>query len=232
MEEIVLTGGRTTVGVVRVGDTVRRPLSANSPFVHDLLIHLASRQFEGAPRYLGIDEANREILSFIPGYVPPDLGEFSEDQIIAAARLLRAMHDATIDCALRGASEIICHGDASPCNCVFVASIPIAFIDFDVAHPGSRLDDLGYAAWLWLDFGNPDLDPQHQGQRLRTFFAAYGAEVCDAVPAVIAAQVELASRPGTPPGTEGWAENCREWTYRNRATLGAACCNKTTDRTR
>ncbi|MFF1916255.1 hypothetical protein ACFVYE_32640 [Streptomyces sp. NPDC058239] len=38
--EIPLTGGRITKGVVRVGDTVRRPVGPHSPFVHRLLRHL------------------------------------------------------------------------------------------------------------------------------------------------------------------------------------------------
>jgi len=31
-------------------------------------------------------------------------------------------------------------------NCVFVEGTPAAFIDFDDAHPGSRIEDLGYAS--------------------------------------------------------------------------------------
>ena len=85
---------------------------------------------------------------------------------MAAARLLRQLHDATQDCPLRSEHEVLCHGDASPCNCVFVEGVPSAFIDFDGAHPGSRLEDLGYAAWLWIDIGNDELAPDRQGQRV------------------------------------------------------------------
>jgi len=41
--------------VVRIGDTVRRPVGPHSPLVHALLAHLESVGFEGAPRFLGID---------------------------------------------------------------------------------------------------------------------------------------------------------------------------------
>jgi aminoglycoside phosphotransferase (APT) family kinase protein len=181
---------------------------------------------------LGIDESTRESLSFIPGCVPADLGEFSENQILPAARLLRAMHDATTDCPLRGNSEVVCHGDASPCNCVFVEGIPFAFIDFDAAHAGSRFDDLGYAAWLWLDIGNVEISPARQGKRLVAFFAAYGAETHEAVTTLIEAQSKLASRAGAPLGAREWAEKCREWTVLNRAHLFAACSNKTIEPTR
>ena len=186
VEEIPLAGGRTTSGVFRVADTVRRPLTSNSPFVHQLLTHLESKGFAGAPRFLGIDTANREILSFIPGFVPDNLGEFSGAQLSSAARLLRAMHDATTDCDFKGSSEVICHGDASPCNCVFVDGVPSVLIDFDAARAGSRRDDIGYAAWLWLDIGE-EIDAELQGRRLRDFFIACWLEsiLRIAVPAVI-----------------------------------------------
>lgn len=142
-----LGGGRTTPGVVRVGDTVRRPQGPQSPFVHELLEHPAAKRFPGAPRFLGVDERGREILSFLPGTVPPDLGTFSTTPPCAAARLLRAFHDATSDLKLCEGREVVCHGDASPCNAVFQEGLPYAWIDFDNAHPGSRIEDVGYAAW-------------------------------------------------------------------------------------
>ena len=71
--EQVLAGGCTTQGVVRIGNTVRRPTGAHTPFVHSLLHHLQESGFDGAPRVLGIDGQGREILTFIEGYVPPDL---------------------------------------------------------------------------------------------------------------------------------------------------------------
>jgi len=222
-EEIALAGGRTTSGVVRVGNTVRRPLKSNSPFVHQLLTHLEAKGFAGAPRSLGIDSANREILTFIPGFVPDNFGEFSDTQLSSAARLLRAMHDATANCDLKRSSKIICHGDASPCNCVFVDGVPTAFIDFDAAHAGSRRADVGYAAWLWLDIGE-DIDAELQGRRLAEFFVAYGAtDFSDTIPAIIDAQTRLAARADAPRGSRQWAERCLRWTERNRASLMAGC---------
>jgi hypothetical protein len=52
----------------------------------------------------------------------------------------------------------------------------IALIDFDAAAPGTRIGDLGYAAWLWLDIGNVDLySPGEQGRRLKLFVESYGS---------------------------------------------------------
>ncbi len=112
--EIPLTGGRLTAGVVRVGDTVRRPTDRHSPFVHRLLRHLEAVGFDGAPRLLGTDERGREVLGFVDGHVPPDLGRFPDAAIAAAGRLLRDLHDATAGSPPAGDHEVVCHNDPSP----------------------------------------------------------------------------------------------------------------------
>jgi aminoglycoside phosphotransferase len=157
----------------------------------------------------------------MPGDVPPELGNLSTDQIKTGARLLRALHDASLGFEALGPNEVVCHGDASPCNCVFRDGLPYAFIDFDAAHAGDRREDIGYAAWLWLDIGNADLDPFQQGRRLGEFVAAYDANFLDAVSAVIDAQTELSRRHGAPPSTRGWATQSLEWSNDNRVTLYA-----------
>lgn len=162
--------------------------------MHELLRHLETLEFDGAPRFLGVDTSDRDVLSYLSGDVPPELGDFSDAQLVAAACLLRKLHDATLDCRWRDTHEVVCHGDASPCNCVFVDGMPTAFIDFDSAHAGSRLDDLGYAAWLWIDLGNDDRSVDRQGQRLADFFLGYGLETAGAIPSIIASQLALAAR--------------------------------------
>ena len=57
-EEIPPEGGSMTT-VVRVGDTVRRPVGRWTPAVHSLLRHSEEVGFEGAPRVLGFDDQNR-----------------------------------------------------------------------------------------------------------------------------------------------------------------------------
>src|SRR6478736_6604939 len=64
-----LAGGDVTEGVVRVGDTVRRPVSGVSESVRQVLGHLESVRFAGAPRFRGIDAKDRDILDFIAGEV-------------------------------------------------------------------------------------------------------------------------------------------------------------------
>ena len=172
--EKFLTGGRITQGVVRIGTTVRRPTGPHTPFVHSLLRHLEEVGFDGAPRVLGIDEQGREILTFIEGYVPPDLATWSDEQLVGAAELIRHLHDATTGSVLAGEEEVVCHNDLSPCNTVFVKGMPSAFIDLDEAAPGSRSQDLGYALWLFLDLGAGGADIHTQGRRIRMMCDAYG----------------------------------------------------------
>lgn len=227
-DEITLIGGRSTAGVVRVGDIVHRPQRPNAPFVHALLRHLEDVAFDGAPRWLGIDALGREKLTFIAGDVPLDLGWWNDEQLVAAAKLIRRYHNATINTPLAGDEELVCHNDLSPCNTVFVGGFPIALIDFDAAKPGPRLCDVSYAAWLWLDIGNDDILAQEQERRLRLFCAAYAdVAVADVVDAIILRQAQLAEEVAVNHdfteerriASAEWAWRCRDWILRHQKAL-------------
>jgi aminoglycoside phosphotransferase (APT) family kinase protein len=143
MSEIKLGGGRVTGGVVRAGDTLRRPPKPNSPFVRALLAHLHEQGFDAAPRYLGTDERGREMFSFLPGEVAKDLNPtFSDETLASAAQLIRRYHDAKAGSDFAGLGEVVCHNDFSPCNFVFRDGRPVGIIDFDTAAPGPRLPDV------------------------------------------------------------------------------------------
>ncbi|MEV0644436.1 aminoglycoside phosphotransferase family protein [Phytomonospora sp. NPDC050363] len=183
--------------VVRIGATVRRPAGPHTPAVHALLGHLAGKGYPGAPRAHGFDDEGREILDFmpgevahypLPGYVVADAG------LTAAARLIRDLHDATEGFSTapgavwmlppREPAEVICHGDLAPYNCVYVAERPVAFIDFDTAHPGPRVWDFAYAAYRFVpltDPGGPEgsAETGEQARRLRVFADAYGLSAGD-----------------------------------------------------
>ncbi|MFI7226695.1 phosphotransferase enzyme family protein [Nonomuraea angiospora] len=209
-DEEVLTGGGVN-HVVRVGSTVRRPVGAWTPAVHALLGHLRARGFTGAPRAHGIDGEGREILDFVPGDVPGyPLPEWAstDDALVAVGALLRDYHDATLgfpgdpDFSWYfppvGPAEVICHGDAATYNCVFRDGLPVAFIDFDTAHPGPRIWDVAYAAYRFVSLS----DPRHEGvgswpvaeqaRRLRLFADAYGLGDADrrALPSTARARLE------------------------------------------
>ncbi|HEV7718721.1 MAG TPA: phosphotransferase [Arsenicitalea sp.] len=226
-DEISLRGGRVTHGVVRIGDTVRRPPTANSALVRQLLQHLAAKGFEGAPASLGVDEQGRDVFAYVEGEVPAELG-FHDDWVLCnAASLIRAFHDLSADLVAAPAAavagiEVICHNDLSPCNFVFRDGGPIAMIDFDAAAPGSRAHDLGYAAWLWLDLGSPEIAATEQRRRLALFLKAYGI---DDVPLVLAAVLKrqaILVKQGRRLGDDAmaeWAADCLKWTRRNEMLL-------------
>ena len=174
--ELPLVGGRQTPGVVRVGDTVRRPTGPRSPFVHDLLRYLEDAGFGGAPKLLGVDEGGREILTFVEGEVPHgDSGRpLSDARLANSAEMIRRFHDATAGSALAAGAEIVAHNELGPHNTVFSGDEPIAFIDWDDAAPGTRLFDLANAVWSFADVGEGGGPVREQARRVRLVCDAYG----------------------------------------------------------
>jgi hypothetical protein len=161
--------------VVRVGDTIRRPPAPS--FVHRLLDHLAAHDWPGAPRYLGIDEQGREILTYVDGEVPwrPALeaGVRTDAALARVARLVREFHDLTAGTDLAGGAEVVCHNDLSPKNTVYRDGLPVAFIDWDLAAPGARVHDVAHTCWQFVGLG-PGADPADAGRRVRLVCDAYG----------------------------------------------------------
>ena len=140
------------------------------PFTAVLLTHLQRAGFEGCPRYLAPG-----VLSFLPGDVPAKWRRFDDDQVAAAAALLRRLHDASRDLAATLGGEVVCHHDCGPNNTVFRAGRPVAFIDFDFAAPGERLEDGAYVVWAGGGASRPERGPAtEQGRQIRVLADAYG----------------------------------------------------------
>lgn len=182
-EEIPLVGGRQTPGIVRVGDTVRRPTGSHTPFVHELLRYLEAVGFTGAPRLLGTDERGRDILMYIEGDVPHAYGAapLSDAQLRNAASMIRRFHDATAGTGLAANEQVVCHNELGPHNTVFVGDEPVAFIDWDDAVPGTRLFDLANAIWCFVDIGERGGDIASQARRIRLMCDAYGWDDTNAI---------------------------------------------------
>lgn len=182
--EVTLQGGRQSRGVVRNGQTVRRPLHRNSEFVHALLRHLEAVGFDGAPRLLGIDEEGREILTYVEGDVlvgPADDGEpaeiLSDAQLVSAGRLIRRFHDATAGTPLAGDAEVVCHRDLGQHNIVFRGDAAVAIIDWDEdVAPGPRVLDFAHAVWCLAEVGEQGGDLSEQSRRVRLLCDSYGWE--------------------------------------------------------
>ncbi|HET8846117.1 MAG TPA: phosphotransferase [Ktedonobacteraceae bacterium] len=177
-EEIPLLGGQLTLGIVRVGMTVRRPPKSNAEFVHDLLLFLEDQDFPFSPRFLGMDERGREILSYLEGEKGPDSGSHLSDDLLAqAARAIRSYHDATAGSPLTQGYEIVAHHELGPHNTIFQGDQLIGFIDWDDAAPGTRLRDLANAVYNYVDISHwANQEASEQARRIRLMCAAYGWE--------------------------------------------------------
>lgn len=145
--------------------------------MHRLLRTYADAGLTQTPRALGLTTDGRERLSFVPGVVPSDpmpAWVWSDAVLADAARLLRRLHDASIELARQQSTEplvwrspvrepidVICHNDFAPYNLVFTDGRLTGVIDFDYASPGPRIWDVAYLAYRlapltgWHDPGEP-----------------------------------------------------------------------------
>jgi hypothetical protein len=195
--EEILAGGLGNEGrVVRVGDTVRRPVGPWTPAVHLLLRHLERVGFDGAPRLRGL-EGDIEVLSFLPGdvAVPPfPAWSATDDLLVSVAELQRQYHDAVADfrppvdviwgdgpARSEYSDELVCHNDLCLENVVARNGGAVAFIDFDFARPVDRVWDIAVALRHWVPMWDPvDLDEHRtdvdQNARTQLFFDAHGLD--------------------------------------------------------
>jgi hypothetical protein len=189
--EIPLVGGDVNV-VVRVGDTVRRP--PEPPGVVALLQWYEHVGFDGAPRYLGIDEHGREMLTFVEGEPAFSPVPSSDEVVSAIGRLLRRAHDAQAgfappadagwDTHVAGAAagEVVGHLDLFWTNVVFRDAAPVALIDWELAAPASRVLEVALAATYWAGLRTDDqllswgIPLARRGERLRILCDSYGLD--------------------------------------------------------
>ena len=201
--------GDVTDGVVRVGTTVRRPRQPQSDFVAAYLAHLAAAGFDGAPRWLGIDDRGRDVLDYLDGDVPgapPEAWACTDEVVAGVARLVRRLHDASAgfvpppglpwfgqDLAVElppdvadlvGVPDVVAHCDVTPQNVVFRAGRPVALVDFDLARPTRRVLDVLNTAMWWVPLQHPgDRAPAQAGvdvpARFRLLLDEYGLPAAD-----------------------------------------------------
>ena len=196
-DEQRLAGGMDpSAGVVRVGDTVRRPAGRSAQAVRSLLLHLEAVGFEGAPRFLGTDEQGRDVLTFLDGDVPlPPYPSWAltDSALDELGRLVRRFHEATagFDAASvpgwsgewadpRG-GPVICHNDLFPENVVLRDGHVVGLIDFAEAGPGRPFWDLAIAAQEWAPLHAPGARLHHPDdldgvRRTALLLHAYGID--------------------------------------------------------
>lgn len=213
--EIELPAGDVTEGVVRIGDTVRRPHQDTSEWVAGYLRHLEAAGFDGAPRYLGRDAQGRDVLTFLTGDVPGDPPEpwaVADDVLPGVAGLLRRLHDTSADYVptvsrtepagrprplLPDEPRLVAHRDVTPQNTVFRDGVAAAIVDFDLADWTTRSVDLANTAMHWVPLSDPvDRGPVFAGvdvgARLRLLLDGYGRDAMDADRLLAAAELRFA----------------------------------------
>lgn len=177
-----LAGGNISVGLCRVGESVRRPPNAATPAISALLMHLERCGFRHAPRFLGTDERGRQMVSWAPGRVQHDIGPLDLYGLERVGSIIRDFHEASAsfvpprDAQWHVAippdrAELIVHHDLAPWNLV-VDGEAMTFIDWDGSGPGSRLWDLSYAAHGFAVI-SADADPKVAGRRLSALVTGY-----------------------------------------------------------
>ena len=118
-----------------------------------------------------------------------------ESTLVAAAELLRGLHDATVGFQPPAGArwmlampadlpvEVVCHNDFAPYNVVFADDRPAGVIDWETSAPGARVWDVAYAAYRFVPLSQDAppalLDVRVQARRLAAFCGAYGLDEPD-----------------------------------------------------
>lgn len=198
LRELLLDGSPlNTEGVVRIGETVRRPTGPWTPAVHALLGHLRAAGLRGVPRVHGLDVRGREILDFLPGEVV-EAELVSELRLRELARWTREFHEAVAGFAHPGpwrsadvaAPGRIGHGDLAPYNVCFAGDEIAGVFDWDFAGPTTKLAELAHQAWNAVPLFR-DIGAEASARRLEALAKGYGeqsaADLLDAVVGLLAA---------------------------------------------
>lgn len=187
-----LPKGDVTEGVVRVGDTVRRPHHERSFAIAHYLDHLEQAGFAGSPRYLGVDTAGRDVLTFLPGQVAaasPQRSAASDELLVSIADLLLDLHRAATGFDPDGrwfprqpdevGPTLVSHLDVTPQNVVVREGRAAGLIDFDLARRATPYLECRNTAVHWVPLVHPrDVYPEWHGidqlARLRLFVDRFG----------------------------------------------------------
>jgi Ser/Thr protein kinase RdoA (MazF antagonist) len=247
--------------VVRRGDTVLRPAGPWVPAVHALLRHLEQAGFAASPRVAGdgYDDQGRAAVSYIEGtFVHPHA--WSDEGVWQVGRLLRNLHDVTAGFrpppgavwhpwpfrsdAPPAPGAVISHCDAGPWNIVARDGLPVAFIDWTLAGPTDRLDEIAATGWWNAQLHDDDVAERNalpsaaaRAAQLRYYLDGYGLPAAerdglvtrmieyairDCAAEAITAQLNPGSTDPAPLWALAWRARSAAWMLRHRAMLERA----------
>lgn len=174
---------------------VLRPAGPWTPAVHALLRHLEQVGFSAAPRVVGdgYDDQGREVLTWIPGRILHPR-PYTEEQVWQVGRLLRSLHEATASFRppleavwqpwtlhSRAPEAIISHCNVGPWHVIVREEQPVGLIDWSLAGPTDRLDELAVSGWWNAQLHDDDIaaanglaDAAGRAEQLRSFWMAMG----------------------------------------------------------
>ncbi|WP_199853147.1 MULTISPECIES: aminoglycoside phosphotransferase family protein [unclassified Plantactinospora] len=244
--------------VIRTGSIVRRAAKPWTGTVHALLHHLEEVGFAGSPWVVGtgIDDNGNEMLTYVEGDIIHPRA-WTDEGIWQVGTLLRELHTATASFRpppdarwqpwwmhREGPDSVIGHCDAGPWHIVARAGRPVAFIDWTLAGPVDRLDEVAATAWWNAQLHDDDIAERHRlpdaagrARQLRLFLDGYelpAAERSD----LVSRMIELAIRDCaaeairariTPESTDpapiwalAWRARAAGWMIRHRTLLERA----------
>jgi hypothetical protein len=244
--------------VIRSGQTVRRPARPWTGTVHALLRHLEKVGFTGCPRVVGdgIDADGNEVLTWIDGSIVHP-GAWREEGIWQVGRMLRDLHAATAsfrpppDAVWQqwwmhhsGPDSVVGHCDAGPWHFVARDGRPVGLIDWTLAGPVDRLDEVVAVGWWNAQLHDDDVaernglpDALTRARHLRVVLDGYELSMADrqgligrmiefairdCAAEAARAQITADSTDPAPLWALAWRARAADWMIRHRDLLERA----------